>query len=945
MRTKNIASIILATGMALVSFTSCQERLFHFTKGEGVKFTAGSAGLWTKAYYEDVSSPVAGQTVPIYWEEGDLVRIFCEECGSPEIGDPDSRFADYVVIGFERDDATQAHLAQQTETILRWGSEDTHNFYAVYPTPDVSDGISYFPSMTQDKDKLKLTASVPKTIAAAQAVGGVIKADFMYQYLLAKTSVEGWSGDNEGVFLKFKPVVTAIDFTIQNGTGNELDIVGIALESAGHNISGTFTADLAGWDTSSSTSYPPCTSGDGEKTVQLSFAGYDGGHIALANEATLNFTMFMAPCSEDVNDITFKVYKSDGTWVSTKLAYNDAAKTGVSFPNHKMTYVTGLLVPNGAQWTVKYSADVNYWTDDPAAEKDPMPELKPVPFVTPWEYGYDKNTDMLKYNYALGLTGTLEFGHEGASSTITITSKRELFEDDSNHIGNGTYTSLPVIWHLEYWDVANNRWAPAIANVPIKCDGVDFLTLNPVYGTGENVEIELLGDNDIAMTVAAAPAPTRKSHDSILQGAAAKGTSGAPYNLAMYDIYGNARENAMTANSYVINAPGWYAFPLVYGNGLNFESAPAGGVFTPAYNPGGELPNTPTFLSKFYNGKGKPIISPYIDQDLEETALTGWSVFPLWQDAALIADDACSILNPTQAAGKGLKAGNCSYVMFEVKAANLTQGNAVIAVKDAAGIVWSWHIWVTDRDLTCTDKGMMPFSLGWVDSDCSTEYKSWNGASVRLRAVQDASGVVKEFTVSRRAENEMPNASGNSPYWQWGRKDPFKGSGTISFDNVGGNIAYSINNPDKYISKYNSWYYQKEMVETTPTTANYLNLWSATNSGEGTSAIGYSTKPVKTIYDPCPPGFQVPQGNAFTGWSSADMGILRKLGNREYNSGNITESGTKGYYWTAVPKYTGDSGSILYKGISIVFNGSSIQTDTGTPRVWSWGHSILPAKE
>jgi len=47
----------------------------------------------------------------------------------------------------------------------------------------------------------------------------------------------------------------------------------------------------------------------------------------------------------------------------------------------------------------------------------------------------------------------------------------------------------------------------------------------------------------------------------------------------------------------------------------------------------------------------------------------------------------------------GIKYEN-NYVSFAVKKETIHNGNAIIAVRDNAGtILWSWHIWVTERDL------------------------------------------------------------------------------------------------------------------------------------------------------------------------------------------------------------------------------------------------------
>ena len=68
------------------------------------------------------------------------------------------------------------------------------------------------------------------------------------------------------------------------------------------------------------------------------------------------------------------------------------------------------------------------------------------------------------------------------------------------------------------------------------------------------------------------------------------------------------------------------------------------------------------------------------------------------------------------------------------------QGNAVIALRDFSGeIVWSWHIWVTDREVTLTAAN----GYEWMDRN--------------LGALNNTPGDV----------------ANRGLFYQWGRKDPF----------------------------------------------------------------------------------------------------------------------------------------------------------------------------
>ena len=156
-----------------------------------------------------------------------------------------------------------------------------------------------------------------------------------------------------------------------------------------------------------------------------------------------------------------------------------------------------------------------------------------------------------------------------------------------------------------------------------------------------------------------------------------------------------------------------------------------------------------------------------------------------------------------------------------------SQGNAVIAVRDAEGtILWSWHIWMTDypgsHDYKNNTGTIMAVNLGAVDGN--------------------ESGLL----------------------YQWGRKDPFIGSfihgsssikvtstiewpAAVKSDAGTGSVSYATKNPTVFITKNDlndSWKY-------TGTEYHYDPEWNGMSGSEG----------LKTDYDPCPPGWKVPAGN------------------------------------------------------------------------------------
>ena len=242
---------------------------------------------------------------------------------------------------------------------------------------------------------------------------------------------------------------------------------------------------------------------------------------------------------------------------------------------------------------------------------------------------------------------------------------------------------------------------------------------------------------------------------------------------------------------------------------------------------------------------------------------------------------------------------NISYkngkVTFQT-ADTFKEGNAVIAAKDALGnILWSWHIWLTDQP--------------------KEQVYNKNAGTMMDRNL----GATRATPGDVRALGLL---------YQWGRKDPFLGSSSISSntiaestidwpsavssDPITGTIAYATANPTTFIT-YNSsnweWYY------------------TGSSSTDNTRWTTSTAK--KSIYDPCPSGWRVPDGGDDGIWSTAagsssyfnyafddtnkGMNFSGKFGSastiwypasglRKCNDGILHKLGSYGDYWSASPR-------------------------------------------
>ncbi|MGM9740920.1 MAG: hypothetical protein ACI3ZP_09995 [Candidatus Cryptobacteroides sp.] len=221
------------------------------------------------------------------------------------------------------------------------------------------------------------------------------------------------------------------------------------------------------------------------------------------------------------------------------------------------------------------------------------------------------------------------------------------------------------------------------------------------------------------------------------------------------------------------------------------------------------------------------------------------------------------------------------YIYFT---SSSSKGNAVIAAKDASGnILWSWHIWLTDTPLGQT--------------------------------YNNNAGVIMDRNLG--ATSATPGDVGAlGLLYQWGRKDPFLSSSSISSSTeakstitwpspVGssasiGTISYTIAHPTTFIS-YNSnnydWYYTGD---------------SSTDNTRWQSS--------KTIYDPCPVGWRVPNGGSNGVWATAfgtsSYWTTSSNWNSTYKGMDFSKTdnnlGSSGPIWYPASGYRGSSSGSLY---------------------------------
>ena len=339
-----------------------------------------------------------------------------------------------------------------------------------------------------------------------------------------------------------------------------------------------------------------------------------------------------------------------------------------------------------------------------------------------------------------------------------------------------------------------------------------------------------------------------------LKDATALGSSSAPYDLSTK----GGSVNRSTANSYVISAPGHYRIPLVYGNAIeNGNNNPS------SY----QTSNTGTYiLSNFQDHAGHAIDDPWIEKTHGGANASVDGAEVVWADAA----DLVHSPSITHVGGEG-------FLDFEVTAADIQSGNAVVAVtkSDGAGsktVLWSWHLWFAPKDaldkIKVTNHQNVNYyftkeTLGWKPTLWSgSTYSSARTVKVKVEQTVANNGA-KAYTVINITQNPGGVRKGATTLYQFGRKDAFPGvakadlaSNSHFTENAGDNMSIEngIQHPDLYYTWGSNW----------ENNYSYNNLWSADNTARGFN----DNSVVKTVYDPCPVGFKMPASNAFTGFTT-----------------------------------------------------------------------------
>ena len=280
----------------------------------------------------------------------------------------------------------------------------------------------------------------------------------------------------------------------------------------------------------------------------------------------------------------------------------------------------------------------------------------------------------------------------------------------------------------------------------------------------------------------------------------------------------------------------------------------------------------------------------------------------------------------------GTPAFQGDYVSFST---GRSEGNALIAVKDSKGkILWSWHIWVTDNEITTHDH------IG-----------------------PEGKVIAQIMDRNLGALNNIPmDINNRGMFYQMGRKDPFIPSRSPYLDYSGitdytNSTIYCGNDPKNNLQNLEigdgtgSWEigkaYKAQPAYTAPGNIPYsvehpmrflVPYYSSTSSWYSYASSEEAVRPglwgeEKTIFDPCPPGYKVP-GKDMWGTAVGTESIETGGNHDEHKDSELS----KKYLWEEetgcgrVWKSTGD----FYPMVGNIYPA----TENGTPYNYTSGQTF-----
>lgn len=734
-------TVYLAIVLAAISAVSCQKEKELHPVGGRINFTAATEyrnGTETRTIYSGVYTQTSTDYERIDWENDDQITILYHHeangAGSNEsvpydiVDNTQSTASEVIGQTTYPNRKGRADIAvAQGSNALEWADAETHKFFGLYPS--VGSGRTLTTATVNGNLVGRVTGlSIPSRqyVKYNASQGKYLPEDMDYAYMVAYKDMS--NNAEQSVDLPFSPVVTAVEFRLHlPDTKPSFSVSKVELKSSSTALAGSYSVDITGYDSTS---------------------------------GCVTWTAGNFPQASSSSNVIVEFHNASGSAVNPSLPNQATSPDPQTYLNFTLFVLPQQI--NNPELLIKYTDSNN--AQEQTIKKITLTNLQLDPgkkyLVYNTQAGYDK------FEYVLSKPDDQDWeghvAHTFANIPVTTSIKRS--KANNSHTEN-------VTWKVQCKSPIHDAWFNGLPpdqiynNFTLTEDHTNntFSVGFPAAGTFTDNTITAF---DAATEILQKREPLSSARD-----------------LSMYDVAGNSLGSRTTANCYVVSRPGTYRIPFYYGNAvvggqtnLSAYYPDSVSAISGAWGSGNTVETQNYYLPRFYNAAGVYITNPNIITDITNSSYGGVGTLTAgvtWFDSFTVT--------PT-VSGNGAN----DYIQFTITPENIKPGNILIQLASSTvggnwPVIWSWHIWVTDRDLT-PQNGVMPVNLGWVDADvvvpgAVTRYQD---QTLTLRLVQVENGVEvnwgTEFTLSTKGGEVVSvenNSQGKNPHFQWGRKDPF----------------------------------------------------------------------------------------------------------------------------------------------------------------------------
>lgn len=293
---------------------------------------------------------------------------------------------------------------------------------------------------------------------------------------------------------------------------------------------------------------------------------------------------------------------------------------------------------------------------------------------------------------------------------------------------------------------------------------------------------------------------------------------------------------------------------------------------------------------------------------------------------------------------------NINDARIHVKVPNTNGGNALIAAYNNNTIVWSWHIWISpyvpvtlsgeitsDNRETAIAQAQKSTVGGTVHAYNAPSWTKSTGAFYKKVIMDRNLGAIRNtFSVSSNIEA----AQAYGVLYQWGRKDPMPGSADGSSVEI--NTLFNGNGEAIKLGKSGGGTLENSIMNP----SNFYQGYYTENLSWGPES--------KTIYDPCPKGWKVPDFYNTDGHQMLDglaFGVdnLMIFYDKKWYSNKTTEKSStnplNGFLYMHQGETISDEDYNNYSQLSVWFPATRLrETENGNLRTDNMSMTMLSAR-